>query len=112
MELPLAIDDTPAIVVPGCWNTVTEVAPVIVLNAESDASVSVKLVVDPLVTVAEAAPLKPCISSSTSAAVIVPTADPPPIHNKETSGVTQITSSTLHRSGEAHQADHRQRTSP
>jgi hypothetical protein len=44
--------------------------------------------------------------------VIVPTADPPPIHNKETSGVTQITSSTLHRSGEAHQADHRQRTSP
>ncbi len=64
--MPLAIGDVPAMVVWGCWKIVTFVAPVSVPKAESDATVNIRLAVDPLVTAVAIVPLKPCGFRATS----------------------------------------------
>lgn len=71
--------DVPEIVVLACWKIVTLVAPVRVVKAESEGSVSVKLVLEPLVTAVEMVPVIPCGSRATSEAVMVPPMEPPPI---------------------------------
>ena len=79
MEDPLAIGDVPASVVCACCTTVTLVAPVSVVNAESEGRVRVKLVVEPLVIAVAVVPVNPCGSRATSDAVMVPPIELPPI---------------------------------
>ena len=69
----------PETVVSDCWKTITLVARVRVVKAQSDGKVSVKMVVEPLVIAVAIVPLSPRGSRATYEAVIVPAMELPPI---------------------------------
>lgn len=75
-------------VVADCWKTVTLVAPVTVVKAQSDGRAREKVAVAPLATAVATVPVSPWGMRTSLDAIIVPAIELPPIMPLELIGIT------------------------